>query len=201
MCNHITWCNDVLKILIRKWNGRTNMLYCIVHFMGQGWDEHRTSPLYKHKPVLLSLLQSQQTHSLLNLSAIGESRQERGPSVWHNSSSRFPWINCQLWCRILWLAGMMDHAPSSPPDGLGTSWGTQSARDGVVYVFIFLFYNPSLSIYIWRFRDWALLQTVSPRQWIWEVRFNGKTEHKKVWTTGTTCDISGLLLKGFLFGL
>lgn len=154
-------------------------------------------PHYVH----ILLLQSQHKHPLLNLSVTGQRRQGREPSVWHNSRGRFLWINCQPRRRVLWLAGMKDHTPSSPPDGLGTSWGTQSAGDGVVHAFIFLSYNPSLPVYVWRFRDWALLQTVSPRQWIWEVRFNGKTEHKKVWTTETTCDISGLLLKGFLFGL
>lgn len=71
----------------------------------------------------------------------------------------------------------------------------------MVNVFIFLFYDLPFSIYRGHFREGALLQTISPRQWVGEVRFHGKTEHKKVRTTGTTCDISGLLLKEFLFGL
>lgn len=31
--NHITWCNGIQKILIRKGNDRTNMSYFILHFM------------------------------------------------------------------------------------------------------------------------------------------------------------------------
>lgn len=74
---------------------------------------------------------------------------------------------------------------------------------GGANVFIFLFYDVPFSIYICRFRDGALLQTISPRQRAGELRLHSVTEARKSENKQNNKRCCGLLFKelqcGFQF--